>query len=116
MSGFTPEEVMEKVASGRPYILMHLLPGRPLDVDEDTAGKLQMGHLSYLFALEQEGKSSIFGPVIGNDNFRGLIIFNTNSREDVSNWMKDDPYIKAGYLTYELHDLFTLPGQQVKNY
>ena len=109
------EEVMQKVAQGKPYILLMLLSGRELESGEDAA-TLQMQHLSHLFTLEQQGRASIFGPVLKDEKFRGLIIFNTSSKEDVTLWMADDPYVSKGYLTYELYEFFSIPAQQIANY
>ena len=116
MDSITPQEVMQKVAQGKPYVLLFLVTGRAVDVDESAANELQMGHLAHLFTLESEGKASVFGPVSGSERLRGIIIFNTVNKEDVASWMADDPYIKGGYLTYELHDFFTIPGQRMAPY
>ena len=34
-------------------------------------------------------------------------------RDQIHEWMADDPYIKAGHLKYELYDWFTIPGQYI---
>lgn len=116
MPQLSPEEVMQKVSQGKPYILLFLMTGKPLNEEEAVVNELQMRHLAHLFTLEQEGKASVFGPVLNDDRLRGLILFNTANKEEVANWMANDPYIKGGYLTYELHDFFTIPGQQIINY
>jgi uncharacterized protein YciI len=116
MAQITPEEVMLKVSQGKPYVLLFLISGKPLDKDEAEANQLQMQHLAYLFTLEQEGKASVFGPMVNDERLRGIIVFNTANKEDVAAWMVDDPYIKGGYLAYELYDFFTIPGQQIINY
>ena len=106
------EEIMQIVASGRPYTLLMLKTGpTPPPADETEANRLQMEHLAYLFQLEKDGKSSVFGPIVGNEMFRGIIIFNTANKEEIDAWMADDPWIKAGCLVYELHALFGIPGQ-----
>src|SRR5215203_1459907 len=103
MSQFTPEQVMEKVATGKPYTLLFLITGKEPPADEALVNQLQMGHLSHLFTLEQEGKASVFGPV-SDARLRGIIIFNSADKSAIAEWMADDPYIKGGYLTYELYD------------
>src|SRR5689334_7656815 len=111
MAIIPPEAVMEKVAAGRPYILLLLRPGKPLDLSEEEAATAQLQHLSHLFTLESEGKISVFGPVIGTEGLNGIIIFNTSDRTEVEELMANDPHIKGGYLTYELFDFFSIPGQ-----
>ena len=112
MDAITPEIVMQKVSTGKPYVLLLLITGKDAPADEALVNELQMAHLMHLFGLEQEGKASVFGPVT-HARTRGIIIFNTSNKEDVTQWMANDPYIKGGYLTYELYDFFTLPGMQI---
>lgn len=114
-STFSQEEIMQMVAKGKSYILLFLKTGTtPPPSDETEANRLQMEHLAYLFQMEKEGRSSVFGPIVGNETLRGIIILNTSNKEEVHQLMADDPWIKAGCLTYELHDLFSIPGQRIQ--
>ena len=116
MYQISPEDVMQKVSKGKPYTLLFLISGRQLDVEESVINQLQIQHLQHLFTLEKQGKASVFGPVSNDERLRGIIIFNTANKEDISQWMADDPYIKDVYLSYELYDFFTIPGQQMVSY
>jgi uncharacterized protein YciI len=116
MEQMSHEEVMQKVQSGKPYTLLFLLAGKPTTHDDEAIQQMQMNHLAHLFTMEQEGRVSVFGPVTGEGSLRGIIVFNTADKDLVATWMADDPYIQNGYLTYELHDFFTIPGQVVKPY
>ena len=105
---------MQKVATGRPFILLLLTTGStPPPEDEHESGRLQMAHLAHLFQMEQEGKCCVFGPVTNEGKLRGIIIFNTVEKETVRQWMSTDPWIMAGSLDYELYDWFTIPGQKI---
>jgi uncharacterized protein YciI len=109
----TPEEIMQVVATGKPFTLLLLLSGSPVPDDENLVNQMQLEHLAHLFSLEQEEKACIFGPVSNDEQVHGIIIFNTTNKEDIQLWMADDPYIKAGHLTYQLYDWFTIPGQRI---
>jgi uncharacterized protein YciI len=109
----TPEWVMEKVATGKPFTLVLLKAGIPLPADKDEVTRQQMHHLTYLFQLEKEGKISVFGPVINDAVLEGILIFNSTDKKIVSELMDADPHVKAGHLIYEVYDFFTLPGQQI---
>lgn len=113
MSTITPEQIMQKVSSGRPFVLLHLKAGKPFEGSEEERNALQMQHLAHLFQLEADGKVSVFGPVIQHPELLGIIVFNTASRDDVQKWMEDDPYIKEGYMNFECFDFFTIPGQRI---
>ena len=110
----TPDEIMQKVSTGKPFVLLLLITGAPPPEDQEEANHLQMEHLSYLFRLEAEGKSLVFGPTVNDERLRGIIVFNTASKDDVRQWMADDPWIKGGYLTYELYDWFSIPRQGIR--
>ena len=109
----SPEEVMAQVSTGKPYVVLLLVAAAPPPADPEETGRLQMAHLQYLFRLHAEGKTSIFGPMTTDERLRGLIIFNTADKEEVRAWMADDPWIRGGYLSYELYDYFTLPGLSI---
>jgi uncharacterized protein YciI len=113
-SNFTPEEIMQVVGKGKSYTLLMLKTGpTPPPADEAESNRLQMEHLAHLFQMEKEGKSSVFGPIVGNETFRGIIIFNTSNKDEIHEWMADDPWVKSGCLVYELLDLFSIPGQKI---
>ncbi|RYY99214.1 MAG: hypothetical protein EOO11_05700 [Chitinophagaceae bacterium] len=108
----SPEAIMAKVATGKPFTLLLLKAGRAPEEGEDV-GSLQMGHLAHLFGMEQEGKALVFGPVTSEGDLKGIIIFNTADKELVHTWMAEDPMLKAGIFRFELHDWFTIPGQGI---
>jgi len=109
----TPEWVMSRVATGKQFILVLLKAGIPGPADKDEATRIQMQHLTYLFEMESAGEISIFGPVMNDPVLEGILIFNTTDKKKVSTLLDVDPHIKAGHLIYEMHDFFTLPGQQI---
>jgi uncharacterized protein YciI len=110
----TFDSVMQKVSKGKPFVLTLLMTGKALPRDQALVSKLQADHLVHLFQLEKDGKISIFGPVTDQDtNLRGIIIFNFTDLEKVKAELETDPYIKEGYLKYELYNWFTIPGQSI---
>ena len=109
----TPDSVMAKVAKGRPYTLVFLKSGKRIPTKTEAAQQMQIVHLTHLFTMEQEGKISIFGPVVNDMKLRGIIVFNSTDREYIKKELEEDPYIKAGILRYELLDWFSIPGQRL---
>lgn len=104
---------MQRVSTGRPYVLLHLVPGKPTPDDTELVNQMQMEHLARLFTLEAEGHACVFGPIVNNPELIGIIIFRTTDKSLIEALMSEDPYIKNGYLTYKLFDFFTIPGQQI---
>lgn len=111
VQAISPDWIMQKVATGKPFTLLFLIAAKDAPEDEALADRLQMGHLAHLFNLEQQGAISIFGPVINDARLRGMVVFNTTDKEQIKALMADDPYIQGGYLAYELLDWFSIPGQ-----
>jgi len=108
-----PENVMQKVAEGRPYMLLVLLAGPQPPGDPAQMQELQLQHLAHLFTLEEEGRISVFGPIMHHDRRRGIVICNSTDAHEIDAWMRADPFIRGGYLVYELHSFFTIPGQSI---
>jgi len=106
---------MAKVAKGKIYTLVFLKSGKNIPKKSRAAQQMQIEHLTNLFALEQQPKISIFGPVTNDPKLRGIIVFNTTNKEMIIEELNNDPYIKAGYLKYELPDWFSIPGQKIGN-
>ena len=109
-----PDSVMAMVAKGKPYTLVFLKSGRNVPTKTQAAQQMQIDHLTNLFTMEQEGKISIFGPIINDPKLRGIIVFNSTDLEYIKRELSNDPYIKAGYLKYELQGWFSIPGQKLK--
>lgn len=110
---FSAEEIMQKVGKGKPLTLLILFAGHPVPDDEQLVNQMQLEHLAHLFTMEEEGKCCVYGPISNHEELHGIIVFNTMDRGEIQNWMADDPYIREGYLTYELYDWFTIPGQMI---
>ncbi|MDB5199631.1 MAG: hypothetical protein JWO92_1594 [Chitinophagaceae bacterium] len=110
----TADSVMAKVAKGKLYTLVFLKPGKSIPKKGQPAQQMQLDHLIHLFTMEKEGKISIFGPVMRNEDLTGIIVFNSTDKEFIKNELKNDPYIKGGYLKYELLDWFSIPGQKIR--
>jgi uncharacterized protein YciI len=110
---FTVEEIMEKVARGRAFTLLILISGDPVPDNDVLVNQMQLAHLAHLFKMEHEGKICIYGPISNDEQLHGIIVFNTTNREEIHQWMSENPYVRAGHLTYELYDWFSIPGQEI---
>jgi uncharacterized protein len=110
---YTAEEIMQRVTTGKPFTLLILFAGDPVPDDDTLVNQMQLGHLAHLFTMEDEGKCCVYGPISNHEELHGIIIFNSTNRDEIHQWMANDPYIKAGHLKYELYDWFTIPGQKI---
>lgn len=88
----------------KPYVIVMLTTG-PTKIDDKTKmGELMKGHLGNIGKLANEGKIVVAGPFLeqNKENYRGMFIFNTKSKEEAEQWVKTDPAVLAGVFSYEI--------------
>ena len=91
----------------RQYWFVMLTRGENRTHDSATAVKIQAGHLANITRLYYEGKIKVAGPFGDNGHWRGIFIFDCNTKEEVEGLLKTDPAIAAGRLGYEIHPWWT---------
>src|SRR5438105_2009439 len=75
---------------------------------EPDAREIVWEHGRRNFALRAEGKLPIVCPTADESDWAGIGIFDATS-EEVERIMEDDPGVKAGLFTYELHPVRGFP-------
>ena len=113
----TVQDVQAELAKAKAYTLVFFTKGsREEKQDEANAAQaMHMQHLQYLFTLKKNNVLSVFGPLTDNGNVRGILIFNSTDQAEVKKHLDADPYIKAGYMAYEIHPWFGVPGHSLSN-
>ena len=94
----------------RKYWFVMLMRGPSRGQDSVTAGKLQEGHMANMQKMYYDGKLKVAGPFGDDGNWRGIFIFDCQSKEEVEQLLKGDPAIIAGRLSYEIHPWYTEPS------
>ena len=107
------EEVREIVSRGKPYTLVFLRRGSVLH-DEQQAAAIRWRHVGYLMGLRAEGKLLVNGPLTDDCEIVGVSIYGETDPATVRAWVEADPGIQAGYLAYELHPWFGIPGDGLR--
>ena len=75
--------------------------------DSVTAEKIQEGHMANITRLHKMGKILVAGPFGDDSNWRGIFIFDCATKEEVEEYLKSDPAIKAGRLGYDIRPWYT---------
>ncbi len=96
------------------YIFVMLKSGPDRSQSEAELKKLQAGHLDNIRSMAESGMLAIAGPFAEDIDWRGILIFNIMDTVKVKSMLNDDPAIKAGRLTFELHPIFSTPGRCLK--
>ncbi|MBL7878500.1 YciI family protein [Chryseobacterium sp. EO14] len=88
----------------KPYVIVMLTTGTTKIEDKTKMAELMKEHLANIGKLAKEGKVVVAGPFTSDNkqNFEGMFIFNTKSKEEAESWVKTDPAVKAGVFGYEI--------------
>lgn len=91
------------------YYFVMLTKGERRNEITDTTviNNIQSGHLANIDRLAKEGKILVAGPFGDNGNWRGIFIFDCETKEEVEKLLSTDPAIAAGRLAYEIHPWWT---------
>lgn len=86
------------------YTIVMLTTGTAKIEDKAKMGELMKGHMGNITRLADEGKIVVAGPFLekNKENYRGMFIFNTKSKEEAEQWVKTDPAVQAGVFNYEI--------------
>jgi uncharacterized protein YciI len=93
----------------RKYWFVMLLKGSNRTQDSLTSARIQREHIANIDRLYNEGKIKVAGPFGDNGNWRGIFIFDCETREEVEKLLTTDPAISSGRLAYDLRPWYTAP-------
>ncbi|MBL7922803.1 MAG: hypothetical protein JNL88_01255 [Bacteroidia bacterium] len=103
---FNPADIKE-------YYLVFLKKGPDRSHDSLTAATIQKEHLAHLGKMHESGKMCMAGPVGGDEEIRGICIYNVGSKEEAASCASADPAVKAGRLVVEVRSWYALPGSKL---
>lgn len=105
------------VKAGEPqlkeYFFVMLKRGPNRSKDTVTAQNLQKGHMANIQKMAADGHLAIAGPFGDDGDWRGIFIFKTKTLDEARKLVEQDPMIKAGWLTYEIHPWWTVKGAKL---
>lgn len=103
----TDEYMQEMLSRSRTYtaMLLRLTP----KAGEADAARIIWEHGRRNFTLRAAGTLPIVCPAVDESDWAGVAVFDAPP-EEVDRIMADDPGIRAGVFTYELHPVCGFPG------
>lgn len=96
------------------YFLCIYLRGEKTDQDSIKLQELQIGHLENITAMDKAGVICMAGPFGDDTEKRGILMFDVATTEEAIEWLKKDPMVIAGRLTYEIHPWWGAKGSKLK--
>ena len=103
----TEKPIAKQEKKIKQYWFVMLVKGNNRTQDSTTAANIQKGHMANINRLYNEGKLKVAGPFGDEGNWRGIFIFDCDTKEEVEKLLNTDPAIAAGRLAYELHPWYT---------
>jgi hypothetical protein len=107
MTTITDEFMNQMLATSKAYCIVILNAGP--NVSMEGADKIIWEHGRRNFSLQEDGLLSIVCPVPEGNVLQGIAIFNADM-DKVREIMDDDPAVKEGIFTYEIHNARSFPG------
>ena len=91
----------------RKYVMAFLLRGDRVSEYSDTErADIQSGHMANIGKMAEMGKLIVAGPFFGNEELRGIYIFDVQTLEEAKALTETDPAIQAGVLKMDLKEWY----------
>ena len=104
------EYMLEMLSKSKNYTIVILKKTKKINEPEND--KIKYEHGKRNFQLREDGILSIVCRINDESNISGISIFNGNL-EEVKVIMDNDPGVKAGIFTYEMHLCSSFPGDKL---
>ena len=88
--------------------------GEAAPLDSATSDAKLKEHLAYQDMQADRGLIVMAGPFGDNGNWRGLLLYDVETKEEVEGYLKGDPLVQAGRLKYEVHPWYGAVGTRLK--
>ena len=108
----TPAPVQKKFEM-KTYYLVFLKKGPHRDQDSTTMANIQEGHMAHLNKMHDLGKMCIAGPLMDDGDIRGICVYVTETIEEATRLVNEDPAIKSGRLVAEIHPWYAAKGSKL---
>lgn len=83
-------------------------------LDSATSAALLKEHLAHQQAQSDRGLIVMAGPFGGNKDWRGLLLYDCDSQDEVEGYLQQDPFVERGRLQYEIHSWYGAVGTKLK--
>jgi uncharacterized protein YciI len=91
----------------RKYVMAFLMRGDSVsNYSPEQRSEIQAGHMANIGKMAEMGKLIVAGPFFGNDDLRGIYIFDVQTLEEAKALTETDPAIQAGVLKMDLKEWY----------
>lgn len=105
------EELAKKLGADeygmKKYVMAFLLRGDKVgEFTPEQRSEIQGKHMANIGKMAEMGKLIVAGPFFGNDELRGIYIFDVQTLEEAKALTETDPAIQAGVLKMDLKEWY----------
>ncbi|MGB0390106.1 MAG: YciI family protein [Salibacteraceae bacterium] len=94
----------------KPYVLAFLKKGPNRELDSNQTQELFLLHMKNIERMAENGDLVLAGPFMGEEDLKGIYIFNVKSIAEAEELTNSDPAIQSGYLDMELMQWYGSAG------
>lgn len=89
------------------YVMAFLIRGDSVSkYTPEQRQEIQAGHMANIGKMAEMGKLIVAGPFYGQDDLRGIYIFDVQTLEEAKTLTETDPAIQAGVLKMDLKEWY----------
>ncbi len=83
-------------------------------LDSAVAAATLQAHLAHQDEQAQRGLIQMGGPFADKGAWRGLLLYDCDTKDEVEGYLKADPFVRAGQLKYEIHPWYGAIGTTLR--
>ena len=92
------------------YYFCLLMPGENRTHGAEEVSEIQAGHMAHLSSVAEQRKACIIGPFNGSEEYSGIVVYNTKTKEEAEELAGQDPAVKAGRLKFQIIEWWAAKG------
>ncbi|MBK8612757.1 MAG: hypothetical protein IPN85_04575 [Flavobacteriales bacterium] len=87
--------------------------GDAAPLDSATSATTLQAHLNHQSEQSDRGLIVMAGPFGDKGDWRGLLLYDCDTKEEVEGYLMADPFVRAGQLKYEIHPWYGSVGTRL---
>ncbi len=88
--------------------------GDAAPLDSITSVATLKAHLAHQNEQAERGLIQLAGPFGDDGTWRGILLYDCETKEEVEGYLLSDPYVRTGHLKYEIHPWWGAVGSVLK--
>lgn len=89
------------------YVMAFLYRGEKIaEYTPEQRSEIQNGHMAHITKMSESGKLVMAGPFFGNEELRGIFVFDVAALDEAANLTAQDPAVAAGVLKMDLREWY----------